>query len=368
MSIPSPGTRRNFLQTGSLAAAATAFGVITSRKTARAAESGTVIGEGEHRYEVLHDWAKLPDQFTWQTTHNVAVDKSGNLYVIHEGKPELKDHPSIFVFDAEGTYVRSFGQQFQGGGHGLEVREENGREYLYVTAYQMHKTFAKMTLTGEIVWQKYAPMDSGLYAAGEDTKPEKVWGRDRFMPTNFAFLPDGGFFLADGYGAWVIHRYDKDGNWVSQFGTPGPGKENGQLNTPHGLWIDDRSGREPSVVVADRANGRLQWFSLDGKHIKTQDGHILPANLDRHGEVLLVPDLSARITLLDKDDNLIFLGEDPEWRKSVTADKNKMRSQPDQWVSGKFVHPHDACFDADGNIFVAEWVATGRVTKLRKVG
>ena len=35
--------------------------------------------------------------------------------------------------------------------------------------------------------------------------------------------------------------------------------------------------------------------------------------------------------------------------------------------NAKFVHPHDACFDADGNILVAEWVATGRMTKLRKV-
>ena len=37
------------------------------------------------------------------------------------------------------------------------------------------------------------------------------------------------------------------------------------------------------------------------------------------------------------------------------------------WQPGKFVHPHDACFDADGNIFVAEWVVGGRVTKLRKL-
>jgi hypothetical protein len=31
------------------------------------------------------------------------------------------------------------------------------------------------------------------------------------------------------------------------------------------------------------------------------------------------------------------------------------------------VHPHDACFDNKGNIYVAEWVQTGRVTKLKKV-
>jgi hypothetical protein len=31
------------------------------------------------------------------------------------------------------------------------------------------------------------------------------------------------------------------------------------------------------------------------------------------------------------------------------------------------VHPHDACFDADGNIVVAEWVETGRITRLKHI-
>jgi hypothetical protein len=31
------------------------------------------------------------------------------------------------------------------------------------------------------------------------------------------------------------------------------------------------------------------------------------------------------------------------------------------------VHPHDACFDHEGNILIAEWVATGRVTKLKRL-
>ncbi len=73
------------------------------------------------------------------------------------------------------------------------------------------------------------------------------------------------------------------------------------------------------------------------------------------------------MTLLDKDNKvLIHLGEDPEWRERALAGF-KMRNQRDQWVPGKFVHPHDACFDGDGNIFVTEWVNTGRVTKLRRV-
>jgi hypothetical protein len=355
-------SRRHFLAT--TAAALAAPRVLTAEKT----EKQLVIGEGAHRYEVHHGWAQLPDKYAWQTTHNVAVDREGFLYVIHEGREELKDHPSIFVFDPSGKFVRAFGSQFQGGGHGLEVRTEGKEQYLWVTAYQMKKNFAKLTLTGEIVWEKRAPMESKLYPEGEDTKPEKRWGRDAFMPTNFAFLPDGGFFLADGYGSYRIHRYDKDGKWVSMIGEPG--KENGQFNTPHGLWIDSRPGREPSLVVADRANKRLQWFTFEGKHLKTLDGFILPANVDSLGDVLLVPDLSARITLLDKDDKVIaHLGEDPAWREQVLKDKMAMRRQEkgEGWVSGKFLHPHDACFDPAGNIYVAEWVQTGRITKLRKV-
>ncbi len=77
------------------------------------------------------------------------------------------------------------------------------------------------------------------------------WGRDRFLPTNFAFLDDGGFLLADGYGAFYVHQYDKEGKWVSCFGGPGEGK--GKFNTPHGVWVDKRAGREPSIVVCDRA-------------------------------------------------------------------------------------------------------------------
>ena len=186
-----------------------------------------------------HEWPQLPDKYSWQTTHNVAVDSERNLYVIHEGRDALPDHPSIFVFDAEGKFVRAFGNQFQGGGHGLEVRKEDDDEYLYVCGYQQIKALSKMNLQGEVVWHKRAPMESGVYAADEDKNTKKTVGdRIGFLPTNFAFLDDGDFLLADGYGSYFIHRYDKDGNWKAKFG--GPGKGEGTFNLPHGIWVDDR--------------------------------------------------------------------------------------------------------------------------------
>jgi hypothetical protein len=356
--------RREFLHAAAGAAAITAApSMLTAKKTG----SPLIVSSGEHQYEVQHNWPQLPDKYTWQITHNVAFDKAGNLYVIHEGHRDKPDHPSIFVFDSAGKFVRAFGQEFQGGGHGLEVHEEGGEEFLYVTGYQQVKKFAKFNLKGERVWERHAPMQTGIYAANEDTRPELVWGRDRFMPTNIAFHPtNGDFWVADGYGAWVIHLYDKNAEYKETFGKPGPGKEDGQLDVPHGIWIDARPGREPSIVVADRANNRLQWFTFEGQHLETLDGFILPANVDTFGALMLVPELAARITLLDGQNNVVArFGDDEKWREEVGG--KKIRQDPSHWPDGKFIHPHDACFDAAGNIFIAEWVATGRITKLRKL-
>lgn len=371
------GSRRQFLNTaviGSAAALALPT-IVTAKKTA----GPLIVGEGEHRYEVQHMWPQLPKQFTWQTTHNVAIDSEGLLYVIHEGvmpkgtgpkgtgssdADKSVGEPTIYVFDADGKYIRSFGEQFAGGGHGIEIRNEGGQDFLYVCAYKEQRSIAKLDTKGEQVWRKGAPIESGFYAEGEEkfSRADNPWGRDRFLPTNIAFLPDGGFFVTDGYGAYRIHRYDKAANWVSSFGEPATkAKADGTFSLPHGIWIDDR-GDEPLVVVADRVLNRLQWFTLEGEHRKTLDGFLWPANIDVFGDVLLVPNLFGRVTLLDKENKVItHLGEDSA---RVKADRG-LRGHEERWTNGKFIHPHDACFDKDGNIFVAEWVKRGRITKLK---
>jgi hypothetical protein len=92
----------------------------------------------------------------------------------------------------------------------------------------------------------------------------------------------------------------------------------------------------------------------------------LPANIDRNGELLLIAELFGRISLLGRDNRVVaHLGDDNE---RIRADqKFAIRGDLSQWHPGKFVHPHDACFDADGNIYVAEWVNGGRVSKLKRL-
>ncbi|MCA9048234.1 MAG: hypothetical protein KDA89_05870, partial [Planctomycetaceae bacterium] len=328
--------RRPFLKSvvsGAAVIAATPMGFTASRTS-----DEIITGSGEYTFRVRHNWPQLPDRFQWQTTHNVAVDAAGNLYVIHEGRKEQKDHPAIFVFDAEGKFVRAFGSQFQGGGHGIEVRQEGSEEFLYVAAYQQVKCFAKLTLTGETVWFRKAPMESGVYAAGEDLSTAPNWTRQGFLPTNFAFLDDGGFLLADGYGSFHIHRFDKNVNWVSSFGGAGDGK--GKFQTAHGLWVDRRPGREPSIVVTDRAHNTLQIFDMDGKYLETLEGFGLPANIDTWKNLMLVPELKARVTLLNEKNEVVAqLGVGIDRVNEIKG----LRTMPDQWLDGQFVHPHDAC-------------------------
>jgi hypothetical protein len=353
--------RRSFLKASAATAAAGLASPFFVHAAAKGGTAPAIVGTGEHRYECHHAWGEVPDHIRWFETHGAAVDEAGLVYITHRGggaKPASPDaaQDTVVVFDADGRFVRSFGKAYHGGGHGIDVRKEDGQEYLYLCCMFPVNLIVKTDLKGEVVWVKEKPAEAHVY---DDPKA-------RFSPTNVAFHPGGGFYVADGYGSNYIHEYDADARWVRTVGGTGEGA--GQFRTPHGIWLDDRPGREKQVVVADRANARLQYLTLDGKAVGIDRDVSFPAHFDIRGDVLLVPDLHARVTLFDaKNDVIAHLGYDAEWTKTV-LDGMKVRQQPERWVDGRFVHPHDACFDRDGNIYVAEWVATGRISKLRKLG
>jgi hypothetical protein len=56
------------------------------------------------------------------------------------------------------------------------------------------------------------------------------------------------------------------------------------------------------------------------------------------------------------------------WVRSFGGSRALMdRNKDVETPAGKSIAPHAACFDPDGNIFVAEWVEVGRITRLRKL-
>ena len=308
-----------------------------------------ILGEGEHTYEVTHNWGELPADIQYGNTHGVCEDSHGHIYIHHTVYSTSEKPDSMVVFDHKGKFIKSWGKEFKGGAHGLHIHKEGKQEFLYLCDTK-RGLMVKTTLDGEEVFTLGYPKEAEAY-----TKQIK------YSPTNLAIAPNGDIYIGDGYGSSYINQYDSQGKYIRTFG--GPGKEAGQLLCPHGIIVDTRPA-EPVLVVADRTNKRIQRFTLDGKHIDFLYGTNAPChfNIYKNGDVV-VPDLFARVTLMDKDNKIITeLGDDSHSEYMKTRKMTR-----DHFTPGKFVCPHGACFDHAGNIYVVEWVEVGRVSKLHKV-
>lgn len=314
-----------------------------------------VLGSGEHTYEVTHDWGNLPADIQYGNTHGVCEDSQGHIYIHHTVGSTSEKADSMVVFDADGKFIKSWGKEFKGGAHGLYIRKESGTEFLYLCDIQ-RGLVVKTTLNGEEVFTLGYPKESEPYSKpGPDGKPLK------WSPTNLAVAPNGDIYVGDGYGSSYIVHYNGKGEYIRTFGGPGAGE--GQLQCPHGIIVDER-GATPVLLVADRSNKRIQRFTLDGKRIDFLYGTNAPChfNIYRNGDTV-VPDLFARVTLMDNNNQIIeHLGDDSSSDYMATRKLSRDHFQP-----GKFVCPHGACFDHEGNLYVVEWVEVGRVSRLRHV-
>jgi hypothetical protein len=355
-------TRREFL------ASAVATPVLSPVLLGMQDKAGTkkpVMGNGAFRYEATHDWGVLPPHIKWGNTHGVVEDAQGNIHLHHTVHATSQSADTMVVFDPKGRFVRSWGKEFRGVAHGLHIQKEGKEEFLYLTVNaanpkatpqpDMQAVVLKTTLKGETVWKIQGPPDVAGYKPAADGTPA------RYNPTNLAIAPNGDVYVGDGYGSFFINQYNSRGEHIRTFG--GRGAEAGQLNEPHGIWMDTRPAT-PLLVVADRRNNRLQRFTLDGAHVDFIPGFRLPCHLHEHKGLVVVPDLHGRVTVMDRKNALVAqLGDSgsPEWN-------NPLRREPrEKFIPGQFICPHGASFDHDGNIFVAEWVEVGRVTRLRKV-
>jgi hypothetical protein len=340
----SPISRRAVIK-GALAAAATPA-VASLASALRPPQKKLVVGTGEHTYEVNHDWLTPPNSIKWGDTHGIAVDAQRRIYIAHTVHPSSVKPDAVCVFDDKGKFVTSWGSEFAGGAHGLDIRKEGSQEYLYHCDTR-RRLVVKTDLNGKVIWSQPVPMESGVYAdAG------------RYCPTNVAFLPDGDLFVGDGYGSSYIHRYSKDGDYKATI--IGPGSDAGKVREPHGLWVDTRTST-PKLVICDRANNRLQEFTLEGKHLGfVKEGMRRPCHIHYNHGLALVPDLDSVVTILDKDNKVVA--------SLCDGAPSNLRGAPrDQFIPGKFVHPHGANWINERDIVVVEWVPIGRVTLLRRI-
>lgn len=340
-----------------IAHAQTASGSKSPAKTDASAELAKSValpagplGQGAWRFEVEPNWAKLPAGKSFASTHGgAAVDKAGNIYMSSSG-PE-----GIFVFARDGRLLRTMAPQLTNL-HGLVLREENGREFIYGALNAAGKV-VKLDLDGKVLWEIGKPTESGFYNQPDDPKKKPA----NYAPTGVDVGPDGRIYVVDGYGASVLHIFDRDRKYVKTIGTRGEGE--GQFKTCHGIAVDKRFS-PARLLVADRENKRLVHLDLDGKWLGVVASDLRrPCSISFHGDYAAIAELQGRVAIVDKQGKVVStLGDNPDQKQW-----NDYRLAPEFWKDGIFIAPHGLTFDKDGNLFVQDWNFVGRFTKLKRV-
>ncbi len=303
-------------------------------------------------YTFNHAPFQFPAGFPLGDCHGLAVDRRDHVYLLQQNGDEK--HPALLEFDPAGRFVRGWGQRFARGAHGLALETRDGAEHLWIVDYELGAV-VKHTLDGREVLALPRPVHAA-YPNGEGYKP-----------TDVALAPNGDIYVTDGYGQSLIHRYDAAGKHLQTIGWKG--SKPGQFECPHGVCIDAR-GSEPVLLVADRANVRVQVLSLTGQHLRTitSRGLRYPCTLRVHGDLTLIPDLFGAVILWDRDyRHVATLGAHPdmrpgEWPKHVAGYPSVPREDR---IDGRFISPHGIARDSKGRIFVGEWLRDGgRLTRL----
>ena len=395
-------SRRGFMAGGAATAAVLAAPAIILADS-KSGSKRPVMGQGEFMFEVEHDWGldTLPSYIKYGNTHAVVQDSNGFVYVHHTVHADSPRGDAVVVFDPKGRFVRSWGSMFRNSAHGMHLQKEGKTEYLYF-ADERHGIVTKRTLKGEEVWTVGYPQESPVYQKGPGaTGPGGTAGLN-YRPTNTCVDPKTlDFWVGDGYGSYHMFHYKQETSTsypklVRTFGGPPPrpapppaapppaaagGAPAGappappaapaarppvpleNTNNPHGNWIDTRDPANPVLLLADRGNRRVVRYTLDDKPIEVIEGTNQPCHFHQHKDLIVIPDLDGRVHIM-RGNQIVssFGGEQPGKPNPARTTQNRA-----DFVPGQFKHPHGACFDHDGNIFVAEWVEIGRVSKLKRV-
>ena len=297
-----------------------------------------LTGNGGHQFMTAPKWAQMPEGKNIGPTHGgVVVGPEGNVYVSTDGKNAL------CVFKPDGTHLKNIAPDCIGL-HSLSLHKEGDSHYIY-GAHLKGSRVVKLDMDGKV-----------LLSIPNDQTGDVPGGFKGV--TAVAVAPDGSIFVAVGYGSNHIHKFNAEGKLIKSIGGKGAGK--GKFKTCHGLVLDTRFG-EPRLLVADRENRRLVHLDLEGEWIGVHATNLRrPCALSFHGDTCAVAELEARVTVLDKKGAPVaFLGDNPnkkQWAKFPVAVKD--------WQEGVFTAPHGLSYDADGTLYVQDWNATGRVTKL----
>jgi NHL repeat len=345
-------TRRDFLQAAGAGAAGLALAGTTQ---ADEATKAIRLGSGKYTYTLDEKWGTLPQGMKYGFGCALIVDSQDRIFVTSRSA-----NPCVAIFDRDGKLLETWGkdfadkvgftpQQVAATAHGLYWNKEPDGEFLYWTEnVDAPKGGARI---GARVY-KTDMQGKVLYTLGNVEKESSTSQKlDLTNPTDVAVAPNGDIYIVDGYGSQKVHRFDKNFKLVKTIG--GPGKEHGKFNVCHGVWVSTL-GKEPEVYIADRVNNRLEVYSPELEYKRTVLDVRLPCCLYQHEGMLYIPELGARVTILDERDKIVARMGDG----AAVPAKDDIRKHPD-----KFRTPHALTVDSKGNLYVIEWVDFGRPRK-----
>ena len=322
---------------------------------------------GQHaRYRWHADWGGMGVERGW-SHHGLACLADGRVVT------SRADCCEALVYDANGEVVTRFPLAVVDA-HGLSIAGEPESPTLWVT-----DAGKRRRIGGDFDYPSFS--DGGCWAytlTGEVGRgitrehAEAYCGSGAFSAPTYCEIDHdtGDLWVCDGYGSQAVYAITPAGAVrVAIDGDAGAGR----FHCPHWLHID-RRGDQPVLLVADRFNHRIQVFDMDGRFIRVIDNGVTrtPSVLTTWRNWLIVGELEARVTVLDHNDQVVGrLGSGDAyvqragWPNQINSDGLPQR--PDDLLPGQFNSPHGLDCDADGNIFVAEWLIGGRVTKLERL-
>ena len=200
-----------------------------------------VVGSGEHRYEVIENWGRLPEGWHYGEVAAVGVDSRDNVYVFARC-----EHP-MMVFDRDGNFLRSWGEGLFKRPHGVHIAPD---DTIYCTDHGDH-TVRRLTLEGKTA--------AGDRRAGR-TGPDVWWRSIQSLHAHGSVAR--GRHLCRG-GLWqccACTKYSPNGKLQFSWREPGTGP--GAFNIMHNICCDE----DGFVYRADRENHRVQVFDGKGRY------------------------------------------------------------------------------------------------------
>jgi DNA-binding beta-propeller fold protein YncE len=303
--------------------------------------TATKVGSGKYTYEVIEDWAKLPEGWAMPAAA-VTVDSRDRVYCFNR----TPDHP-VVVFDRDGNYLHSWGAGLFAFPHTIRVDEHDNLWLVDRDHGQMMYFSPSGALLRTIGTNGYRS-DTGVdpSESGSTAYRKVTHGGGPFnLPTDIAVAPSGEMFITDGYGNARVHKFAADGTHLFSRGEPGTAP--GQFKLLHGVWID-RFGR---VLVCDRENDRVQVFDQDGKFLRVWPTALI-------GPAVFYVDASDTVYITEHNDGFVSV---------LTLEGERLA----RWGDPSFRSCHSVWGDSRGDLYVVRpgsSVRTRRIVKHVRLG